>query len=131
MNRLVIFLVSLCISNYVFADWVEVSNHKDGMTFYVDTESIRVGESDQRMFARSKMDNASVPIQHWEKTIYTMYEYDCGIKRFRMLDVLSEYYDFTKDKTWRETEVVSDKDWKYPMPGSIGNALLNFVCSIG
>jgi len=131
MNRLVIFLVSLWISNFVFADWVEVSNHKDGMTFYVDTESIRVGESDKRLLARSKMDNASVPIQHWEKTIYTMYEYDCGIKRFRMLDILSEYYDFTYDKTWRETEVVSDKDWKYPMVGSIGNALLNFVCSNG
>ena len=131
MNRLVIFLVSFGISNIVFADWVEVANHEHGMTFYVDKESIRVGEKEHRLFARVKMDNASVPIQHWEKTIYTMEEFDCSMKRSRLLDVLSEYYDFTKDKTWRETEVVSDKDWKYPMPGSIGNALLNFVFSIG
>ena len=128
MNKILVPLFSLIVSFNAYGEWTFFAESEpsdsDFRTFYVDFDSVKVNGN----------------VYHWELIDYLkpdqwgdlsakiLSESDCNIPRKRRM--LSQLY-YTQPMGEGSTSTTNNKpdEWTYITPDSVGESLLNSVCT--
>ena len=117
-------LFTVMFSSISFAGWTKVADSVSGDTFYVDFERIR--KHDGYVYFWDLTDLLK-PNESGSLSAKVYKEVDCKLFRFKTLS-----YSFHKEPMGGGTGDVQEsvkKGWKYPVPDSISELILNKICS--
>jgi hypothetical protein len=128
-----IFLTSVFTSSAVFAEWLNLSQHRvSDSEYYLDTESVK--QTGPMAIYRQ------VNVLHQgptatDKAILSklyLYEYDCMNEKFRILKATGYSHTWAKGE---EFELLSStpvgKDWRELPVGNLGQITFDFLCPSG
>ena len=123
------FIFTLLLSTLVFsspsyADWMKVGTTVSGNTYYVDLDRIRKHDGYVYFW---EMHDWLKPSPYGDLSIKRYSQGDC--KAFRVRTLNASYYT---DSMGNGTPSTSDSilgEWRYPVPNSAQEGILNSVCS--
>ena len=124
MKKLLILLFSILISFNSYGGWTEISQNSAGYTYYLDKDTIKKDAGYVywwEMNSSPKLDDYG----HRSSQIYR--QGDCGVFR----DKPMSYVYFRQSMGKGEFDYIStpeDPKWFFPLPGSVSEIILNFVC---
>ena len=123
MRKLLVFLFSILISFNSYGDWTKISSH-DGDIYYIDQDSIKSHDGFTYFWERS---DYLKPIASGYMSGIAYKEVDCNLNRQKILSLIM----FNMSMGKGESENINlDPSWYNPIPGSVGETLLNYVCNI-
>ena len=127
MNRVTLiltFLFSLMFSSPSYSEWTWASENVDGATYYVDYDRIR--KVDGYVYWWDLTDYLK-PSPYGDLSDKRYIQGDCKLFRIKALSD-SFYKEPMGGGTPSTSSNKPDKEWTYPPPSSVGEALLKFVC---
>ena len=126
MKRLLLITFLLLSSGPAYAEWVSVAEADDGMTVYVDRDTIRRKGNLVEMWLLYDYKTVRAGEQHHIVSVKMQSEYDCPEERFRTRAILEYSGNMGRGKV-----VFTDSNkgtWKPVAPGSPAQALLKVAC---
>ena len=120
-----IVVLGLLFSSIAFAEWKKFGGIKsrNNSAFYVNTDSI-IKESGYLYFW--KMLDWEGPDEYGFQSVQIYIKADCKIRRIKTLSYT--FFTGRKGAGSSDQQEVANKDWKYPLPGSIDAGLLRDLC---
>ena len=121
--RVLVFILILLSSSTAYAEWNLVSKSVDGTKFYVDFERIRKVDGYVYYWHLSDYIKAS---KYGDFSVKVYHQGDCKLFRFKDLS-----WTFHKEPMGGGTGDIDnepDKEWSYPSPKSVNEAILESVC---
>jgi len=123
MKKLLILLFSILISFNSYGEWIHTTNNaSSGDIYYVDDQTI--SERGGYVYFWTLQDKVK-PDDDGDLSGIAYYEGDCSMLRFKYLSL--NFYSQPMGGG-NSTKVDIDNDWRYQPPGSVGEALLDYVC---
>ena len=125
-----ILLATIFPQNIAAENWVEVTKSKDLETFYVDTDSLRKADG---LVYFWDMADLTTPTPEGMYSELTLRKVDCRLRRFEYVSyrVYTENMGSGEVVAFDEEDFIDEEDvkWEYASPGTIDEALLDFVCT--
>ena len=123
MKNLLLILICLLVSTPSFGKWKKFAM-SEGSSFYIYEESIKKIDGFHYVWV---LHDYPKPTDTGVLSSKVYFQIDCKILRFKYIN--SMYYGGLKG----EGDVISnhqtpDKDWSYPAPETVNEALLNVIC---
>ena len=123
------FIFTLLFSTLVFsspsyADWTKTTGNVSGDNFYVDFDRIR--KHDGYVYYWELSDYLK-PSPYGMLSATTYMQGDCKLFRDKVLS--DSFYNDSMGNGTLNSSSSEEEDWDYPPPNSIGETVLNFVCS--
>lgn len=117
MNKLLLTLILICISNSALAEWTLIQTGKESNEF-VDMATIRVSGNLVKMWSLTNITKNIKKIRPGEKAfaIKTVHEYDCKKYKSRLLFV-AWYNDYMGTGSIDRSSDRSASKWKEVTPG--------------
>lgn len=121
---LVTLISSFMISSVAHADWTKVSENMMGAIFYIDLERIR--KRDGRVYYWALVDNLK-PTKYGDFSWKSYNEAECGRFKYRVLT--RQYYTEPMGEGTPSAIDKNQRDWTYPSPNAVDEAILKLVCN--
>ena len=123
MKKLIL-IFALLFSTASFAEWEPISFDENGI-FYIDSDRIR--NHDGYVYYWMMVAHKKQELGNMSSSAYV--QGDCKLFRFKRL---TYYFHENPNATGEVLGKIDtpDKEWTYPLPGSIAEAELKKVCSI-
>ena len=123
------FIFTLLLSTLVFsspsyADWTKVGTTVSGNTYYVDLDRIRKHDGYVYFWT---LDDYLKPFKSGALSAKVYSQGDCKLFRDKVLS--DSFYNDSMGNGTLNSSSSEEEDWDYPPPNSIGETVLNFVCS--
>jgi hypothetical protein len=120
-----IIFLSLMMSSVVHAKWTKLGKGQDGDTYYMDFE--RIKKHDGKVYFWRLADYLK-PTKTGSFSSKVYVEAECG--RFRLRYLNATFYKGPKGEGTVSTSInIPEKDWHYPPPDSVAEALLKVACN--
>ena len=127
MKKLLILLFSIIISLNSYGEWVHVSTSISGSSkgdqWYVDIDTIK--KNDGYIYFWILQDKLK-PDQWGDISVKSLSEADCSLNREKYLSFI--FYKQPMGEGENETATPTNIDWKYHLPNSNGQNILDYVC---
>ena len=106
-----------------FAEWTLVANENNGTRAYILTESItRIDANNTQAWTKYDVRYSTDPQDKNLLEIVILRQFNCRLRISRYL----QYTEYFKDGKVQTDSMISS--WKYVIPESIGEALLDIAC---
>ena len=117
MNKLLLIIMLVAVSNSVLAEWTLVQTGKESNE-YADPTTIRVSGSLAKMWSLTNISKNIKNIRPGEKAfaVKTVHEYDCKEHKSRLLFV-AWYNDYMGTGEIERSSERPDAKWKIVTPG--------------
>ena len=123
MKKLLLPLFSLMLSFNSYGDWDEVGEDTEGITSYIDTDTIKKHEGYIYYWV---MSDYLKPNEYGTFSAKAYIQGDCGVLKIKYLSYI--FYKQPKGEGIGATFTPSNSKWEYPTPESSGGVKLNYVC---
>ena len=122
-NFIIVLTFVISIHSYVFADWSKVGANVERDSFYLDYDRIR--KDSGQIYFWYLVDYPKVN-KFGDRSDLTYAKVKCGELKYKWLQVT--YYD-SHMGTGKINAKGDESDWKYPVPDSIIEDVINSVCN--
>ena len=123
MKKLTILLFSILISFNSYGKWKSVTANIDGISFYIETDTIK--EHGRYVYYWRMSDNLK-PDKWGDMSVKMYNQGDCAVNRHKPLSTIF----YKQPMGGGNGEAFNPaEEWVYPSPGSVGIFLLNYACN--
>ena len=124
-----ILLAAIFPQNIAAENWVEVTKSEDLLdTFYVDTDSLRKADG---LVYFWDMADLTTPTPEGIYSELALRKVDCRLRRFEYVSYRVYTGNMASGEVSGFDDFIDQEDvkWEYASPGTIDEALLDFVCT--
>lgn len=126
MKKLLIFttlLFSMVFSSFSFGEWTIIAKSKSGNVFYLDLERMRINSGFRYVW---RLVDLIEPDSSGSLSVKVYKKVECKEFKFKTLQYI--FYKQPMGEGSGESSTSLDQNWKYPVPDSSDELLIEKVC---